>query len=154
MGNCQHQKKEGKRAGEGSNFNYFLEDVMIEESFGPIIGIQEVQSEEEAIALMNDTKYGLTAGVYTRSQANAERVLSKVNAGTVYWNACDRVSPYLPWSGEETFPILFLFFFFLRCIHFRFFLLDAGRKGSGIGSTLGLEGIHTFLRPKAWHLVG
>ena len=104
-----------------------LSDVMKEESFGPIIGIQEVKSDEEAIELMNDCKYGLTAGVYTKSKDKAEKILSKTNAGTVYWNACDRVSPHLPWNG---------------------------RKGSGIGSTLGLEGILAFTKPKSWHLIG
>jgi len=107
------------------NVNHKM-DVMREESFGPIIGIQEVQTEEEAVSLMNDTQYGLTASVYTNHRSDAERVLSKINSGTVYWNACDRVSPFLPWSG---------------------------RKASGIGSTLGLEGIQNFVQPKAWHLI-
>eukprot|EP01114_Cavostelium_apophysatum_P000096 TRINITY_DN1009_c0_g1_i1.p1 TRINITY_DN1009_c0_g1~~TRINITY_DN1009_c0_g1_i1.p1 ORF type:complete len:496 (+),score=129.56 TRINITY_DN1009_c0_g1_i1:110-1597(+) len=108
------------------NVNHTM-DVMREESFGPIIGIMEVKSDEEAVKLMNDTKYGLTAGVYTPSKIRAEDVLSQVESGTVYWNACDRVAPCLPWSG---------------------------RRGSGIGSTLGREGIQTFVQPKAWHLIG
>ncbi|MCB0366563.1 MAG: aldehyde dehydrogenase family protein [Bdellovibrionaceae bacterium] len=101
-------------------------EVMREESFGPIIGIQPVRSDEEAIQLMNDTEYGLTAGVFTGDQEEAEEFLSQVNAGTVYWNCCDRVSPRLPWTG---------------------------RQGSGIGSTLSMIGIRSFLQPKAWHLV-
>jgi acyl-CoA reductase-like NAD-dependent aldehyde dehydrogenase len=48
---------------------------------------------------MNDTRYGLTAGVYTRDEAAARALLARVNAGSVYWNCCDRVSPRLPWSG-------------------------------------------------------
>jgi len=108
------------------NVNHTM-DVMIDESFGPIIGIQQVNGDEEAVRLMNDCKYGLTAGVYTKSKDRAEGFLTKINAGTVYWNACDRVSPYLPWNG---------------------------RKGSGIGSTLGLEGILAFTKLKSWHLVG
>lgn len=99
--------------------------VMREESFGPIIGIAAVEGDDEAIRRMNDTEYGLTAGMYTRDRARAERVLSSVDAGSVYWNCCDRVSPRLPWTG---------------------------RRHSGIGSTLSTYGIRTFLQPKAWHL--
>jgi acyl-CoA reductase-like NAD-dependent aldehyde dehydrogenase len=99
--------------------------VMREESFGPIIGIGAVDSDEEAIRRMNDTEYGLTAGVYTRDKERATRILREVDAGSVYWNCCDRVSPRLPWTG---------------------------RKHSGTGSTLGAIGIRSFLQPKAWHL--
>ena len=99
--------------------------LMREESFGPLIGIQKVKSDEEALALMNDTRYGLTAGMYTRDEARAEKLLSQVNAGSVYWNCCDRVSPRLPWSGHGD---------------------------SGVGVTLSRYGIQTFTRPKAWHL--
>ena len=101
--------------------------VMREESFGPIIGIQEVADDAEAVALMNDTEYGLTAAVYTPDRARAERILREVNAGSAYWNCCDRVSPRLPWSG---------------------------RKHSGIGATLSIAGIRAFAQPKAWHLKG
>jgi acyl-CoA reductase-like NAD-dependent aldehyde dehydrogenase len=100
-------------------------ELMREESFGPIIGIQKVRSDDEAVALMNDTRYGLTAGVYTKDEAKARELLARVNAGSVYWNCCDRVSPRLPWSGYGD---------------------------SGIGLTLSTEGIRTFTRPKAWHL--
>ncbi|MBL8287479.1 MAG: aldehyde dehydrogenase family protein [Rubrivivax sp.] len=100
-------------------------DVMREESFGPVIGIQKVKGDDEAVALMNDTRYGLTAGVYTKDEAAARALLARVRAGTVYWNCCDRVSPRLPWSGVGD---------------------------SGIGLTLGVAGIQTFTRPKAWHL--
>jgi acyl-CoA reductase-like NAD-dependent aldehyde dehydrogenase len=100
-------------------------ELMREESFGPIIGIQKVQSDEEAVPLMNDTEYGLTAGVYTKDEARARRILAQVRAGSVYWNCCDRVSPRLPWSGVGH---------------------------SGIGLTLSTYGIETFTRPKAWHL--
>ena len=101
--------------------------VMREESFGPIIGIQEVDDDTEAVALMNDTQYGLTAAVYTPDRARAERILREVDAGSAYWNCCDRVSPRLPWSG---------------------------RKHSGIGATLSIAGIRAFVQPKAWHLKG
>jgi acyl-CoA reductase-like NAD-dependent aldehyde dehydrogenase len=99
--------------------------LMREESFGPVIGIQKVKGDEEAVALMNDTRYGLTAGVYTRDEARAKRLLAQVDAGSVYWNCCDRVSPRLPWSG---------------------------RGDSGVGVTLSTYGIQTFTRLKAWHL--
>jgi acyl-CoA reductase-like NAD-dependent aldehyde dehydrogenase len=100
-------------------------EIMREESFGPVIGIQKVRGDEEAVQLMNDTRYGLTAGVFTRDEARARRILSQVHAGTVYWNCCDRVSPRLPWSGVAD---------------------------SGVGLTLSKYGIQTFTRPKAWHL--
>lgn len=99
--------------------------VMREESFGPVIGIQKVKSDEEALALMNDTDYGLTAGVYTRDEKRAEKLLPQLNAGSAYWNCCDRVSPELPWTG---------------------------RKHSGIGSTLSRLGIQAFVQPKGYHL--
>ncbi|HEX2542613.1 MAG TPA: aldehyde dehydrogenase family protein [Caldimonas sp.] len=99
--------------------------LMRDESFGPVIGIQKVGGDEEALALMNDTRYGLTAGMYTRDQARAARLLGRVNAGSVYWNCCDRVSPRLPWSGHGD---------------------------SGVGVTLSTYGIQAFTRPRAWHL--
>ncbi len=100
-------------------------DLMREESFGPIIGIQKVSGDDEALRLMNDTRYGLTAGVYSKDEAAARALLAQVNAGTVYWNCCDRVSPRLPWSGHGD---------------------------SGVGLTLSVYGIQAFTRPKAWHL--
>jgi acyl-CoA reductase-like NAD-dependent aldehyde dehydrogenase len=100
-------------------------DVMREESFGPVIGIMPVKDDREALALMNDTDYGLTAGVYTADRRRAQKILAGVDSGSVYWNCCDRVSPRLPWSG---------------------------RKHSGIGLTLSTYGIEAFTRPKAWHL--
>ncbi|MBC8057650.1 MAG: aldehyde dehydrogenase family protein, partial [Rhizobiales bacterium] len=99
--------------------------LMREESFGPIVGIQKVAGDAEALALMNDTRYGLTAGVFTRDEARAQSILGRVNAGTVYWNCCDRVSPRLPWSGH---------------------------RDSGVGLTLSTLGIQAFTRPRAWHL--
>ncbi len=121
-----------RRGGPGSYFEpTVLTDVdhrmelMREESFGPVIGIQKVKGDDEALALMNDTRYGLTAGVYSRDRERAMRILSAVRSGSVYWNCCDRVSPRLPWSG---------------------------RGDSGIGATLGLDGIRAFVQPKAWHL--
>jgi acyl-CoA reductase-like NAD-dependent aldehyde dehydrogenase len=100
-------------------------ELMREESFGPIVGIQKVGGDAEALALMNDTRYGLTAGMFSRDEARARSLLGRVNAGTVYWNCCDRVSPRLPWSGHGD---------------------------SGVGLTLSTLGIQTFTRPRAWHL--
>ncbi len=70
-----------------------------------------MSGEEEAVKLMNDNRYGLTAGVYTKDKATAMRILSRVNAGTAYWNCCDRVAVGLPWSGKSlilltTLPIM------------------------------------------------
>ena len=107
-----------------SDVNHSME-LMREESFGPIIGIQKVAGDTEAVQLMNDTRYGLTAGVFTPNEARAKALLSQVKAGSVYWNCCDRVSPRLPWSGHGD---------------------------SGVGLTLSTYGIQTFTRPKAWHL--
>ena len=80
-----------------SDVNHAME-LMREESFGPVIGIQRVGNDEEAVALMNDTEYGLTAGVYT-PDGRARAILARVRSGSVYWNCCDRVSPRLPWCG-------------------------------------------------------
>jgi len=99
--------------------------VMTEESFGPIIGIQKVASDEEAVKLMQDTDYGLTAAIFSASEERAMNVLRQMNTGTVYWNCCDRVSPNVPWSG---------------------------RKNSGLGSTLSAQGIRAFVQPKSYHL--
>ena len=99
--------------------------VMIDESFGPIIGLQKVSSDEEATTLMLNTEYGLTSAVFSNNEERAIRILDNMNSGTVYWNCCDRVSPKVPWSG---------------------------RKNSGLGSTLSSQGIRAFVQPKAYHL--
>ena len=99
--------------------------VMRDETFGPVIGLQKVEDDAEAIALMQDTPYGLTAAVYSPNRQRAVAILQQINSGTAYWNCCDRVSPYLPWSG---------------------------RGHSGLGATLSLEGIRTFTQPRGWHL--
>ncbi|WP_316811018.1 aldehyde dehydrogenase family protein [Pedobacter heparinus] len=99
--------------------------LMQEESFGPIIGIMKVNDDAEALYLMQDTAYGLTAAVYSESRERAENILSQIDSGTGYWNCCDRVSAGLPWSG---------------------------RRHSGIGYTLSHQGFRAFTKPKAWHL--
>ena len=100
-------------------------DIMKEESFGPVIGVQMVESDSEAIELMNDTTYGLTSSVYCSNEERGRSILKRVNSGTGYLNCCDRVSPFLPWSG---------------------------RKNSGLGSTLSFLGIQAFCQPKAYHV--
>ena len=82
-----------------SNCNNNME-VMREESFGPILAVMPVNSDEEALHLMNDSKYGLTAAVYTNSIARVEAMAAKLNVGTVFLNRCDFVDPALPWSGR------------------------------------------------------
>jgi acyl-CoA reductase-like NAD-dependent aldehyde dehydrogenase len=99
--------------------------VMREESFGPVIGLMPAEDDRDAIRLMNDTDYGLTAGVFTQDRERARAILAQVRSGSAYWNCCDRVSPRLPWSGVGD---------------------------SGVGLTLSRAGIEAFTRPKAWHL--
>ena len=99
--------------------------VMWEETFGPVIGIHKVKDDAEALKLMQDTEYGLTAGVFSGSEERAKKILSEINTGNTYWNCSDRVSPHLPW---------------------------AGRKNSGMGATLSYLGILAFVNPKGYHL--
>lgn len=109
-----------------SNTNHSMK-VMMDESFGPIIGIQKVKGDAEAVALMVDTPYGLTSAVFTQDENRALALMQQLNSGTVYWNCCDRVSPNIPWSG---------------------------RGASGLGSTLSHAGIRAFVQPKSYHLRG
>ncbi|MGB0918596.1 MAG: aldehyde dehydrogenase family protein [Flavobacteriales bacterium] len=109
-----------------SNVDHSMK-VMMDESFGPIIGIQKVKDDAEAIELMLDTPYGLTSSVFTTDENRALELMQQLNSGTVYWNCCDRVSPNIPWSG---------------------------RGNSGLGSTLSHAGIRTFVQPKSYHLRG
>ncbi len=101
--------------------------VMQDESFGPVIGIMKVENDEEAVKLMSETEYGLTAAVYSSDEQRAMHILGQLNTGTGYWNCCDRVSAAVPWSG---------------------------RKHSGFGATLSHAGLRAFTRPKALHLKG
>ena len=108
------------------NVNHQM-SVMREESFGPVIGIMKVKDDAEALKLMEDTEYGLTASVYSSDQKRAENILKQLNTGTGYWNCCDRVSAALPWSG---------------------------RKHSGFGATLSHQGLRAFVKVKGYHLKG
>jgi len=73
--------------------------VMREESFGPIVPVTAVDDDEQAIERMNDTRFGLTASVWTADTARAERFARALHAGTIYQNRCDYLDPALPWSG-------------------------------------------------------
>lgn len=101
--------------------------LMRDESFGPVIGIMKVKDDEQAIKLMSDSDYGLTASVYSADRKRAEKILKNINAGTGYWNCCDRVSAAVPWSG---------------------------RKHSGFGATLSHAGLRAFTKPKSLQLKG
>jgi acyl-CoA reductase-like NAD-dependent aldehyde dehydrogenase len=99
--------------------------VMTEESFGPVIGIRKVGSDEEAIRLMNDSRYGLTAAVWTRDADAALAIGDRIETGTWFMNRCDYLDPALAWTGV---------------------------KDSGRGCTLSRFGFDAFTRPKSFHL--
>jgi acyl-CoA reductase-like NAD-dependent aldehyde dehydrogenase len=99
--------------------------VMTEETFGPVVGIQAVKGDEEAIALMNDSRYGLTASIWTKDAEAAMRVGEHVETGTWFMNRCDYLDPALAWTGV---------------------------KDSGRGCTLSRLGLEAFTRPKSFHL--
>ena len=99
--------------------------VMREETFGPVVGIMSVKSDDEAVRLMNDSRYGLTASIWTRDAAAAERIAPEVQAGTVFMNRCDYLDPLLAWTGV---------------------------KESGRGASLGRYGYEGVTRPKSYHL--
>jgi acyl-CoA reductase-like NAD-dependent aldehyde dehydrogenase len=99
--------------------------VMREESFGPVIGLMPVEDDAEAVRLMNDSPYGLTASVWTEDMARAERLMSRLEAGTVYANRCDYLDPALAWVGV---------------------------KDSGKGCSLSHLGFRHLTRPKSFHL--
>lgn len=99
--------------------------VMRDESFGPVIGIMRVKSDDEAIALMNDSPYGLTASVWTNDQDAAIRIGQQIETGTVYMNRCDYVDPALVWTGV---------------------------KETGRGIALSSLGFDSYTRPKSFHL--
>lgn len=99
--------------------------VMRDESFGPVIGIMRVKSDDEAAALMNDSPYGLTASVWTSDQDAAIRIGNHIETGTVYMNRCDYVDPALAWTGV---------------------------KETGRGIALSSLGFDPYTRPKSFHL--
>ena len=99
--------------------------VMTEESFGPVVGIMKVSSDEEAIEMMNDSRYGLTASIWTTDEQAAIGVGEKVNTGTWFMNRCDYLDPALAWTGV---------------------------KDSGRGCSLSVLGYERLTRPKSFHL--
>lgn len=98
--------------------------VMREESFGPIVAVAAVDSDDEATRRINDSEFGLTASIWTQDLARAERLAPQLQVGTVFANRCDFLDPDLPWTGV---------------------------KHSGRGSTLGVEGFDTFTRAQSLH---
>jgi acyl-CoA reductase-like NAD-dependent aldehyde dehydrogenase len=99
--------------------------VMREESFGPVVGIMKVANDEEAIALMNDSDFGLTASLWTRDPVRAAAIGARIETGTVFMNRADYLDPGLCWTGCK----------------------DTGRGGS-----LSVIGYHNLTRPKSYHL--
>ncbi|MBI1239194.1 MAG: aldehyde dehydrogenase family protein [Alphaproteobacteria bacterium] len=99
--------------------------VMVEESFGPVVGIMPVKSDEEAVRLMNDSRYGLTAAIWTQDIDAAERLGREIETGTVFMNRCDYLDPALAWTGV---------------------------KETGRGASLSPIGFHMLTRPKSFHL--
>ena len=81
--------------------NHSMHGLMVEESFGPIVGVQRVADDDEAVKLMNDSPYGLTAAIWTRDQERAFRVGAQIETGTFFMNRCDYLDPMLPWTGVK-----------------------------------------------------
>ncbi len=99
--------------------------VMSEESFGPVVGIQRVEGDEEAIHWMNDSRFGLTASVWTQDEEAALSIGERVESGTWFMNRCDYLDPALAWTGV---------------------------KDSGRGCTLSRVGYEALTRPRSYHL--
>ncbi len=99
-------------------------DVMTEETFGPVVGIMKVKGDAEAIALMNDSHYGLTASIWGKDADAAMAIADKLETGTVFFNRCDYLDPALAWVGV---------------------------KDSGRGCTLSRVGYEHLTRPKSFH---
>lgn len=99
--------------------------VMRDESFGPVVGIMKVSGDEEAIALMNDSQFGLTASIWTADTDRADEIGAQLETGTVFMNRCDYLDPALCWTG---------------C------------KDTGRGAGLSVLGFHALTRPKSYHL--
>jgi acyl-CoA reductase-like NAD-dependent aldehyde dehydrogenase len=100
-------------------------DIMSEETFGPAIGIMKVKNDEEAIALMNDSQYGLTASIWSQDAHAAETLAQRLETGTVFVNRCDYLDPALAWTGI---------------------------KNSGRGCTLSSVGFEAVTRPMSFHV--
>lgn len=107
-----------------TNVNHQMR-VMTEESFGPVVGIMKVESDEEAISLMNDSEFGLTASVFTQDTDTAVAIGEQLETGTFFVNRCDYLDPALAWTGV---------------------------KNSGRGCTLSALGYESLTRPKSFHI--
>ena len=83
-----------------TNVNHDME-FMMEENFGPCVGIMKVKNEDQAIRLMNDSPYGLTASIWTKDLEIAEKVGNQVQTGTFFMNRCDYLDPALSWTGVK-----------------------------------------------------
>ncbi len=106
------------------NVNHQME-IMTEETFGPVVGIMSVKNDEEALKLMNDSKYGLTASIWSKDVENAVLIGNQIETGTVFLNRCDYLDPALAWTGV---------------------------KDSGRGCALSKLGYEALTRPKSFHL--
>lgn len=106
------------------NVNHSMR-VMMEESFGPVVGIMKVSGDAEAIALMNDSPYGLTCSLWTQDPDAAAEIGAQLETGTVYMNRCDYLDPALCWTG---------------C------------KDTGRGAALSALGYYSVTRPKSYHM--
>ena len=99
--------------------------AMRDESFGPLVGIMKVNDDAEAVALMNDSNFGLTAALWTQDYTRAEAIADQIDTGTVFTNRCDYLDPALCWTGCK----------------------DTGRGGG-----LSQIGFHNLTRPKSYHI--
>ena len=106
-----------------SNVDHSM-NLMTEESFGPVLGIQKVANDDEAVTLINDSKYGLTASIYTPDFHRAKKLGEKINTGSIYVNKCDFLDPALAWTGV---------------------------KNSGHGCSLSILGYDSVTRPKSFY---
>jgi acyl-CoA reductase-like NAD-dependent aldehyde dehydrogenase len=98
--------------------------IMTEETFGPVVGIMSVANDQEALKLINDSAYGLTASIWSTDEKQSMEIAQKINTGTVFLNRCDYLDPALAWTGV---------------------------KDSGKGCTLSTMGYDALTRPKSFH---
>jgi acyl-CoA reductase-like NAD-dependent aldehyde dehydrogenase len=98
---------------------------MKDESFGPVVGIMKVSGDEQAIQLMNDSEFGLTASLWTNDAQTAATIGRQIKTGTIFMNRCDYLDPALCWTG---------------C------------KSTGRGASLSVLGFDSVTRPKSYHL--
>ncbi|KAJ3273257.1 hypothetical protein HDV01_004615 [Terramyces sp. JEL0728] len=106
------------------NVNHTMK-IMKDETFGPVVGIMKVKSDQEAVELMNDSEFGLTASVWTADRKKGLEIGKQVETGTLFVNRCDYIDPALPWTGI---------------------------KNSGRGCTMSKYGFDQVTRPKSYHL--